>query len=59
MVPAIAPAGSPLGAIAGTYLIIDDGVVGFQSGSDTIVNITGYSGSLPALDTIAVSNFFF
>ena len=41
--------------IAGTYLVINDGVAGFQLGNDLLVNITGYSGILPA---IAVSSFF-
>jgi hypothetical protein len=45
-------------AIAGTYLIINDGVAGFQSGSDLLVNITGFSGALPALGTVPVTNFF-
>ncbi|WP_137908331.1 bluetail domain-containing putative surface protein, partial [Dolichospermum planctonicum] len=44
--------------IAGTYLVINDGVAGFQSSNDLLVNITGYSGILPALGTIAVSSFF-
>ena len=44
--------------IAGTYLVINDGVAGFQSGNDLLVNITEYSGTLPALGTIAVSSFF-
>jgi len=44
--------------IAGTYLVINDGVAGFQSGNDLLVNITGYSGTLPALGNIAVGNFF-
>ena len=45
-------------SIAGTYLVINDGVAGFQSSNDLLVNITGYSGTLPALGTIAVSSFF-
>ncbi|WP_228019685.1 bluetail domain-containing putative surface protein [Sphaerospermopsis sp. LEGE 08334] len=44
--------------IAGTYLVINDGVAGFQSSNDLLVNITGYTGTLPALGTIAVSSFF-
>ncbi|MBD2141204.1 hypothetical protein H6F39_07375 [Anabaena sp. FACHB-1250] len=44
--------------IAGTYLVINDGVAGFQSSNDLLVNITGSSGILPALGTIAVSSFF-
>ena len=45
-------------SIAGTYLVINDGVAGFQSSNDLLVNITGSSGTLPALGTIAVSSFF-
>ena len=44
--------------IAGTYLVINDGVAGFQSSNDLLVNITGYSGTLPDLGTIAVNSFF-
>ncbi|MFM7438323.1 MAG: bluetail domain-containing putative surface protein, partial [Snowella sp.] len=46
------------GAIAGTYLIINDNTVGFQSNNDLLVNITGFTGSLPALGSITVSSFF-
>jgi uncharacterized protein len=42
--------------IAGTYLIIDDGVSGFTS-NDLVVNITGVTGT-PALGSIAASSFF-
>jgi Ca2+-binding RTX toxin-like protein len=44
--------------IAGTYLVINDGVADFQSSNDLLVNITGYSGTLPDLGTIAVNSFF-
>ena len=44
--------------IGGTYLVINDGVAGFQSGNDLLVNITGCTGTLPALGAIAVNNFF-
>ncbi|MDM3850388.1 MAG: bluetail domain-containing putative surface protein [Aphanizomenon gracile PMC649.10] len=44
--------------IAGTYLVINDGVAGFQSSNDLLVNMTGYTGTLPALGNIAVSSFF-
>ncbi|MGC8454483.1 MAG: bluetail domain-containing putative surface protein, partial [Cylindrospermopsis raciborskii] len=44
--------------IAGTYLVINDGVAGFQSGNDLLVNITGYSGALPSFGTIPVTSFF-
>jgi hypothetical protein len=45
-------------SIAGTYLVINDGVLGFQAGNDLVVNLTGYTGALPALGTIPVSSFF-
>ena len=44
--------------IAGTYLVINDGVPGYQSNNDLLVNITGYSGALPALGSIGVGSFF-
>jgi hypothetical protein len=44
--------------IAGTYLVINDGTAGFQSSNDLLVNITGYSGTLPALGTITANSFF-
>ena len=44
--------------IAGTYLVINDGVAGFQSANDLLVNITGYRGALPALGNISVSGWF-
>jgi hypothetical protein len=46
------------GAIAGTYLVINDSTAGFQSSNDLLVNITGFTGTLPALGNIPVSNFF-
>jgi hypothetical protein len=46
------------GAIAGTYLVINDSTAGFQSSNDLLVNITGFTGTLPALGSINVSNFF-
>ena len=44
--------------IAGTYLIINDGTAGLQSSNDLLVNITGYSGTIPALGAISVNSFF-
>jgi hypothetical protein len=44
--------------IAGTYLVINDGVAGFQRASDLVVNITGHTGSLPALGAIPVTSWF-
>ncbi|AKV70102.1 beta strand repeat-containing protein [Microcystis panniformis] len=46
------------GAIAGTYLVINDSTAGFQSSNDLLVNITGFTGTLPALGNIPVGNFF-
>jgi hypothetical protein len=44
--------------IAGSYLVINDNTAGFQSNNDLLVNITGYSGILPALGAISVNSFF-
>ncbi|CCI30236.1 conserved hypothetical protein [Microcystis aeruginosa PCC 9809] len=41
-----------------TYLIINDGTGGFQSANDLVINLTGLTGTLPALGTIAVNSFF-
>jgi len=46
------------GAIAGTYLVINDSTAGFQSSNDLLINITGFTGTLLALGNIPVSNFF-
>nr|NCS31818.1 calcium-binding protein [Microcystis aeruginosa F13-15] len=46
------------GAIAGTYLVINDSAAGFQSSDDLLINITGFTGTLPALGSIPVGNFF-
>jgi Bacterial Ig-like domain/FG-GAP-like repeat/FG-GAP repeat len=45
-------------SIAGTYLVINDGVAGFQALNDLVINLTGYTGALPALGNIPVSSFF-
>ncbi|ELP52440.1 hemolysin-type calcium-binding repeat family protein [Microcystis aeruginosa TAIHU98] len=45
-------------AIAGTYLVINDSTAGFQSSNDLLINITGFTGTLPALGNIPVGNFF-
>ncbi|MCZ2207350.1 bluetail domain-containing putative surface protein, partial [Cylindrospermopsis raciborskii] len=42
----------------GTYLIVNDGTAEFNTGTDLVINITGYSGTLPGLGSITVSNFF-
>ncbi len=46
------------GAIAGTYLVINDATVGFQSNTDLLINITGFSSNLPNLGTISVDTLF-
>ncbi len=46
------------GAIAGTYLVINDSTAGFQSSNDLLINMTGFTGTLPALGNITVGNFF-
>lgn len=43
--------------IAGTYLIIDDGIAGLST-NDLVVNITGFSGTLPTFGTVPVNSFF-
>jgi len=45
-------------SIAGTYLMINDGVAGFQAANDLVVNVTGYTGTLPAFGNVAVSSLF-
>jgi VCBS repeat-containing protein len=45
------------GSIAGTYVVIDDGVAGFNAANDLVINITGATGALPTNPT-SVSSFF-
>jgi Ca2+-binding RTX toxin-like protein len=45
-------------SLSGTYLIINDGTVGFQASKDLVVNLTGYTGTLPVLGNISVNSFF-
>jgi Ca2+-binding RTX toxin-like protein len=45
------------GGIAGTYLVVNDGSGGFQASTDLVINLTGYTGTLPALGTIAPSTW--
>ena len=47
-----------MGAIAGTYIISNDNTPGFQADNDLLINITGITGTLPALGNIAVTSFF-
>lgn len=44
-------------AIAGIYLVIDDGIAGFSS-NDLVVNITGLSGALPSFGAVPINTFF-
>jgi pimeloyl-ACP methyl ester carboxylesterase len=44
--------------IAGTYLVINDGIAGFQSNQDLVINLTGYINTLPGLGSIDVNSFF-
>ena len=46
------------GAIAGTYLLINDSTATLSSTNDLLVNITGFSGTLPGFGSIPVSSFF-
>jgi VCBS repeat-containing protein len=45
------------GSIAGTYIVIDDGIAGFNATNDLVINITGATGTLPTNPT-SVSSFF-
>jgi len=47
------------GVIAGTYLLINDSTATLSSTNDLLVNITGFSGTLPGFGNITpVSSFF-
>ena len=46
------------GVIAGTYLFINDSTATLSSTNDLLVNITGFSGTLPGFGSIPVSSFF-
>jgi hypothetical protein len=37
---------------------INDSTAGFQSSNDLLINITGFTGTLPALGNIPEGNFF-
>jgi Ca2+-binding RTX toxin-like protein len=43
--------------IAGTYLVIDDGIAG-AGANDLVINITNFSGVLPSLGSLTASSFF-
>ena len=44
--------------IAGAYLVVNDSTAGFQANNDLLVNITGFTGTIPALGNVAVNSFF-
>ena len=46
------------GSLAGTYIMVNDAVKGFQASSDLLLNLTGYTGNLPNLGTVSVDSFF-
>lgn len=45
-------------AIGGTYLIINDDTSGFQSDTDLVIKLSGYSGQLPGFGGIVTSNWY-
>jgi hypothetical protein len=45
-------------AIAGTYLLINDNTAALNSSNDLLINLTGHSGTLPSLGTIAPNLLF-
>jgi hypothetical protein len=45
-------------AIAGTYLLINDSTAALNASNDLLINLTGHSGTLPAIGTIAVNRVF-
>jgi len=46
------------GSAVGTYVIVNNGVAGFQSADDLIICLTGYTGTLPALGPATPSTLF-
>lgn len=46
------------GAIAGTYLFINDSTAALSLANDLLVNITGFGGALPGVGNIPVASFF-
>jgi Ca2+-binding RTX toxin-like protein len=47
------------GAIAGTYVIVNDATGAFDATTDLVINITGFSGTLPSLGAITnISTYF-
>ncbi|MFM7560082.1 bluetail domain-containing putative surface protein, partial [Cylindrospermopsis raciborskii] len=42
--------------IGGTYLIVNDAIGGFNPATDLVINLTGYSGTLPGVGNIGVSS---
>lgn len=46
------------GPITGTYLLVNDSTAALSSTNDLLVNITGFSGTLPGFGSIPVASFF-
>lgn len=44
--------------IFGTYLIVNDATVASSTTNDLMINITGYSGTLPLLGTVSIGSMF-
>jgi hypothetical protein len=44
--------------VAGTYLLINDSIPGFNARNDLLINITGFSGKLPKLGSSSVDALF-
>jgi Ca2+-binding RTX toxin-like protein len=44
--------------IAGTYLIVDNGIAGYQSNQDLVINVTGYTGASNLLGITNVNQLF-
>jgi VCBS repeat-containing protein len=46
-------------SVIGTYVVVDNGDGAFNTNTDLVINITGYSGALPTIGAITpVSSFF-
>ncbi|MGJ0604508.1 bluetail domain-containing putative surface protein [Cylindrospermopsis raciborskii] len=42
--------------LCNAYLIVNDGIGGFNPATDLVINLTGYSSTLPRVGNIGVSN---
>jgi hypothetical protein len=45
-------------AIAGTYLLINDATALLSSSIDLMINITSFTGTLPAVGSLSVGSMF-